>query len=766
MHLRHIRGLLPIACWLLSFAANSVLAAEQPPVRRDYGIEERTLWTTSNIQGTPDPPDPYRTEPVFTRLETRFEQPLEAAVAPGVNRLFIAERYGKIYSFVNDADVRRADLLVDVGRTVYGLAFHPDFATNGQFFVMSVLDPANPSEQGSRVSRYIAKVGDGPPTADPASEEVLIQWPSGGHNGGCLQFGPDGYLYIVTGDGSGIADELQTGQDISDLLAAMLRIDVDRKSDGLAYAIPADNPFVGREGARPELWAYGLRQAWKFNFDRATGDLWAGEVGQDLWEMVYRIERGGNYGWSIKEGNHPFRPERPAGPSPVIGPIVEHPHSLFRSITGGHVYHGDRLPELRGTYIYGDYDTGMIWGLRYEDGQVTEHRQLFDTAFRIIDFVEDAAGEVYVLDFIGGNLHRLVPAPKTEPTAPFPRKLSETGLFVSTKDHIPAPGLIPYTVNSPLWSDGAEKDRFLALPGEGRIEYNTVEYPQPSPGAPRGWRFPDGTVVVKTFHLETEPGNPASRRRLETRLLHYEQLAGNEEIGDQVWRGYTYVWNDEQTDAELLDAAGANRTFQIKDPAAPGGTREQVWRYPSRSECTLCHTMPAKYVLGLNTLQLNRDHDYGGVVANQLATFEHLGLFTEPLPDKPQALDRLADYRDPSQPIDLRARAYLHSNCAHCHMKWGGGNAEFQLLATLDLADTGTLLTRPGQGSFNIPDARILAPGDVSRSMLHHRMTKMGLGRMPHIASNVVDQEAVKLIADWIAGMKKGEAHGAGGEGE
>jgi uncharacterized repeat protein (TIGR03806 family) len=743
----------PVLVMLVVFAAIApMFASDKKPAQAPVKLK-RALWTTSNVRGTPDPPDPYRTEPAFGKLATRFEQPLEAAVAPGVERIFIAERLGKIYSFVNDPAVEQADLLIDVGRTVYGLAFHPDFARNGQFFVMSVLDPMNPSDKGSRVSRFTAKLGDGAPRAEPAGEEVLIEWPSGGHNGGCMQFGPDGFLYIVTGDGSGIADELQTGQDLSDLLAAMLRIDIDHPADGRAYCIPADNPFVGVADARPELWAYGLRQAWKFNFDRATGDLWAGEVGQDLWEMVYRIERGGNYGWSIKEGNHPFRPERPAGPSPVIPPVVEHPHSLFRSITGGHVYHGQRLPGLEGIYIYGDYDTGMVWGLRYAGGQVTENRQLVDTAFRIIDFVEDAAGEVYLLDFIGGQLHRLTPAPKTEPTAPFPRKLSDTGLFASTKDHVPAIGLIPYDVNSPLWSDGAEKDRFLAIPGDGRIAFNAVEYPQPAPGAPRGWRFPDGTVVVKTFSLELEPGNPASRRRLETRLLHYEQLAGNEEIGDQVWRGYTYVWNDEQTDAELLDSSGENRTVQIKDKTAPGGVREQVWHFPSRSECTLCHTMPAKYVLGLNTLQLNKDFHYAEGKLNQLTAFDQMGLFTEPLPESPAKLPRLVDHRDATKPIDDRARSYLHSNCAHCHMKWGGGNAEFQLLATLDLKDTGTLLTRPGQGAFNIPDARILVPGDAARSMVHHRMTRLGLGRMPHIASNVIDEQAVKLIAEWIAGL-------------
>ncbi len=321
------------------------------------------------------------------------------------------------------------------------------------------------------------------------------------------------------------------------------------------------------------------------------------------------------------------------------------------------------------------------------------------------------------------------------------------------KDHKPAPGLIPYSVNSQLWSDGAHKDRFLALPGKSQIEFETVEYPQPAPGSTNGWRFPDGTVIVKTFSLDMEKGNPASRKRLETRLLHFEQLYGTEEVGDQYWRGYTYLWNDDQTDAELVESKGADRTYEIRDPKT-GKTYKQTWHFPSRAECTLCHTMPAKYVLGINTMQMNKDHDYGDSIANQLATLNHLGVFTTPLPDPPEKLIRLADHEDAKAPLAERARAYLHSNCSHCHRKWGGGNAEFQLLATLPLDKLGIVNTPPGQGSFDIPGAKILTPGKPETSLLYTRTKKRGLGQMPHVASNVVDDEAVKLIEEWIRALK------------
>jgi uncharacterized repeat protein (TIGR03806 family) len=716
------------------------------PEGKAVGIDERVPWTTSRIQGSPEPPPAFRSEVAFPKL--KFFEPLDLANVPGKNRLAVATRPGKIFTFVNQAGTTKPDLLLDVKKIVYGITFHPRFAQNGYLYVTYIAQDEKPN--GTRVARFKV-TGDNPPQADPASEKILLEWPSGGHNGGCLKFGPDGYLYIGTGDGSGIADELRTGQNLGDLLSSILRIDVDHADAGKAYSVPKDNPFVDRKGARPEIWAYGLRQPWKFSFDRKTGELWCGEVGQDLWEMVYRIEKGGNYGWSVMEGSHPFRPERAKGPTPILKPIVEHTHAEFRSLTGGYVYRGTRLKELVNTYIYGDFDTGRIWGLRYEDNKIVWHQELAKVPQRVVSFGEDEAGEIYHVDWVGGQIHRLVPAPKTTVTAPFPRKLSETGLFASTKDHKPAAGLIPYSVNAQLWSDGAVKERFLAIPGDGKIQFNAIEYPQPAPGAPRGWKFPDGTVVVKTFALEMEKGNPRSRKRLETRILHFQQLGGSEEVGDQYWRGYTYLWNDEQTDATLLDAAGLDRTYTIKDKNAPGGERRQTWHFPSRAECTLCHTMPAKYVLGVNTLQLNKDHNYGGGrVANQLRTFEHLGLFTKPLPEPPEKLPRLVDYDDPKLPLDQRARSYLHANCSHCHMKWGGGNAEFQLLATLPLKDTGTIGVRPAHGDFDLKEPGVLAPGQPERSMVLHRMKLLGLGRMPHVASSVVDDKAVQLIHDWI----------------
>jgi uncharacterized repeat protein (TIGR03806 family) len=768
-----------LACGLVVLGWNS--NAQDKSERKAFGLDKRVPWTTSNVKGSPEPPPPYKTELAFPKLP-KFEEPLDLTYAPGTNRLFVAGRWGKIWSFVNQKDVDKADLALEftgakdskgepMKQVIYAITLHPKFKENGYIYVTWI--PNGEKEgipDGSRVSRFTVK-GD-PPVIDRDSEKVIFTWPNGGHNGGCLKFGPDGMLYIATGDGSGIADAFDIGQDLSSIHAKLLRINVDLPQEGKGYSVPRDNPFVlaltiaNGKAARPEVYAYGLRQLWRFSFDRKTGDLWGGEVGQDLWEMIYKIEKGGNYGWSVMEGTHEFRPQRKKGPTPILKPVVEHGHEAFRSITGGFVYRGNRLKELQGTYIYGDFDTGRVWTYREVpnvmtppgkskgvDTDIVYRGEIARTTYRIVSWGEDADGEIYFCDFTGGGIYQLVKAPPVNPqaAAAFPRKLSETGIFASTKDHKVAPGVIPYSVNAQLWGDHAVKERFIAIPGDAKIGFDDISYPQPSPGAPPGWRFPDGTVLVKTFSLELERGNPLTRKRLETRLLHFQQFPGTQEYGDQYWRGYTYVWNDEQTDAELLDEKGLDKKLAIK---VDGKLVEQTYRLPSRAECTLCHTNAAKFALGVSTMQMNRDHDYGGVIANQLATLEHIGLFADKLPKEPEKLPKLADFNDESQPVAVRARSYLHSNCAHCHMKWGGGNAEFKLLSTVSLKEMGIVNVKAAHGDFGIKGAKLLVPGHPEQSMIHHRMAMTGLGRMPHIGSKVVDEQAVRIVGEWIRQMK------------
>ncbi len=751
----------------LSWSSETLTATRAAPSRPDsnyaFNAYERKLWTSSQIEGRPNPPDAFRTELAFPHI--KFVEPLAMCLVPGSNRFCVATRSGKIYTFEIDREVSQADLLIDLNRTVYGVAFHPDFAKNGYFYVTSFRNPSATNETGAHLSRFEVNTGSKTPTAHSRSETLILAWPSGGHNAGCIRFGPEGYLYVSTGDSSGIADTRLTGQDISDLSGSILRIDIDRTAANRPYSIPTDNPFVDIPNARGEVWSFGHRNVWKFSFDNQQR-LWAGDVGQDLWEAVYLVQRGGNYGWSILEAGQPFRPERVQGPGEILPPVVKHSHGHFRSVTGGYVSRTQRLPELDGAYIYGDYDTGKIWSLSLQDGAEPVSSELADTQLRIVEFAQDSTGEVYVVDFVGGGIHCIVPAiPQPSPTKPFPHKLSETGLFASTQNHMPAEGLIPYDVNSPLWSDGAEKARFLALPGNSQIAVDAIHYPHPPDYSDLGWQFPDGTVLVKTFSIAMDASRPRDLTRLETRILHFRQMPGDDsEYGAQVWNGYTYVWNEAQTDAELLGDEGLDRELTIADAAAPGGLRTQRWHFPSRAQCASCHTMGAKYVLGMTTLQMNKEYDYGGHTENQLAVFDRLGIFKHKLVSAPAQLPRLADYRDSSQPLSLRARAYLHANCAHCHRKWGGGNADFELQASLPLTDTGTLNRLPGQGTFGRPDARILVPGDPDRSLIWTRMQLTELGRMPHLGVDVVDAEASHMLREWIASLddtKRLDAPGA-----
>ena len=737
---------------------------EQP-----FGIATRVPWTTSRLHGTPEPPHPYRVERVFPNLT--FKNPLLLTCPPASDRLFVGEQAGKLYSFRNDPNVAKADLFLDLttelrswdpaGKVrgvgaVYGLVFHPQFQKNRYCYVCYVLDSKTDGEQlpdGTRVSRFRVSDTD-PPRVDPKSEKVLITWLAGGHNGGDLHFGNDGFLYISTGDGANPnpPDAHDTGQDISDLLSSVLRIDVDREENGKPYAVPPDNPFVKTPGARPEVWAYGFRNPWRMGFDRATGDLWVGDVGWELWEMIYRVQKGGNYGWSIMEGPQPVHPEGRRGPTPILPPALAFPHTEAASITGGYVYHGKRLPELEGVYVCGDWVTRKLWGTRFDGDKVVWHKEIAQGAVRVVAFGEDRDRELYFLAYDDvGTVHRLVPNEAAkEYHADFPKKLSETGLFASVRGETPAPGVVPFSVNTAQWADYATAERWVALPDRSTVKM--YDNPVPSEGFYSGTVFfPKDGVLAKTFSLETEAGNPHSRRRLETQVLHFDGT---------IWHGYSYRWNNEQTDAELVGAAGEDRPVTVVDAKAPGGRRKQTWHYPSRAECLQCHNPWAGYALAFTPAQLNRAHDYGGIVDNQLRALEHAGLIAllqspeereDGLPPKPPG--KLTDPYDPSADLNERARSYLHVNCSHCHQFGAGGTADIELRYEIPLDQMKMLEVRPVQGTFDLPGAQILAPGDPYRSVLFYRLSKLGRGRMPHIGSEIVDERGVRLIHDWIRGL-------------
>ncbi len=684
-----------------------------------------------------------RPKQTFTKFP--LDQPVYIEPEPGTDQLLVIELGGKIRRFKDDTEAENAEFLINTGRETYGLTFHPNYEENGYLYVVSNGPIGGKvTETKNYVSRFTVE-RQSPYRCDPNSELIILEWQSNNHNGGDLAFGPDGYLYISAGDGAmdsdtnltglpGSYDRDPKGQDLSNLPATIMRIDVDHPEMERPYSIPSDNPFVHLEGARPEIWVYGIRNPWRITFDHETGHLWAGNVGQDRWEMIHLVRRGANYGWSLYEGSHPFFLNRKPGPTPVVKPTVEHPHSEARSITGGVVYYGSKFPELRGAYVYGDYATGKMWALRHDGEKLIWHREIADTTLQIVSFGVDHNDEILIADLARGiyQLER-----ESESTEKFPTRLSETGLFISVKDLQTDPGLIPYSVNAPLWVDGAHVERFIALPGDSQIEMSAAD------GV--GWSFLDEAALIQTFALDLETGNPTSRHRIETRLLTRQQ-------GE--WVGYSYIWNDEQTDATLVDAAGTDRVFTVQDSSAPDGNREQSWHYPSRKECMECHSRAVNYVLGVTTLQMNKVHNYGTVSDNQLRTLNHIGVFKKPLSKPPEEYPKLADPYNSKEPLEARARSYLHAACANCHVHTGGGNARIVLDFTTELDKTYSVGFRPQHDTYGIPDAMLIAPGDPGRSILYQRVARHGEGQMPPLATSQKDEQAAQLLYDWISQMK------------
>ena len=372
---------------------------------------------------SPESPSPTVTPVKLRRLRVEraflaigFERMVDMAFPDdGSNRAFLVLQPGRIMVFPDEQATALAQEFLDIRARVndrgneeglLGLAFDPEFSTNGHFFVYyTASDPRR-----SVVSRYTV-MADDPGRADAASELVVLEiaQPFSNHNGGQLQFGPDGYLYISVGDGGSGGDPRGNGQDLSTMLGTILRIDASALDLDAVYSVPPDNPFVGREGARPEIWAYGLRNPWRFSFDRATDNLWAADVGQNRFEEVDLIVPGGNYGWNRMEGLHCYpRPQTPCDKGGLVLPVFEYGRNFGCSVTGGYVYRGKTLPSLYGAYVYGDFCSGKIWALRHDGESVLEQLEVADTSLSISSFAEDLAGELYILSF-DGKIYRFAP---------------------------------------------------------------------------------------------------------------------------------------------------------------------------------------------------------------------------------------------------------------------------------------------------------------------------------------------------------------------
>jgi uncharacterized repeat protein (TIGR03806 family) len=742
---------------MLFIAAVSLVSVGNADETKPYGIATYVPMTTSRVIGSPEAPLPHRAVRALPKLQV--EWPIFVTTEPGSSRLIFIEDHRPEKKFrvcratADQVAAGEFDVLFEVDDPAYSISFHPNFAQNG-FFYLGHNGPnkalPKDGQKTCRVTRYTLQRA-APFLLVEDSAKVILEWDSNGHNGAAVTFGLDGMLYVTTGDGTSDSDTNLTGQGLDHLLAKVLRLDVDHPDKGREYSVPKDNPFVGQEGVRPETWAYGLRNPWRMTTDPKTGHIWVGNNGQDLWEQIYKVNKGDNYGWSVYEGGHPFHLERKAGPHPHVKPTFEHSHSESRSLTGGVVYHGSKFPGLQGAYIYGDYSTGKIWAGKHDGTKVVWHHEIADTTMQITSFGLDADGELLITNHIGkedGGFYTLEVNDQPSTQEAFPKKLSESGLFANVARHQMQPGVIPYSVNSPLWSDGAHKTRFFAVPHDAD-EAGTP--PKISAGGNRGWSFPEQTVLIKSFAVDMVEGEAASRRWIETRFLHRE---------NKEWVGYSYRWNDEQTDATLVDKAGLDIDFKVE--STDGAMVDRKWRYPSRAECMVCHSRAANYVLGLSTPQMNRDHDYasvGGGVDNQLRTLEHLGYFKLKRKGGKDASftaddhPRLADPYDSAELLAGRALSYLHSNCAQCHVEAGGGNSQMILSFGTASEKQNLINAEPLHDRFGISGAKLVAPGAPERSLLLQRIARRGRGQMPQLATSLVDERAVALFTEWIRSL-------------
>lgn len=654
---------------------------------------------------------PIRIVPAFGDL--RFELPTRVLQPrwPGAP-FYVLQLDGLIWRVSGSGFSASATLFADLrGRVDYpfdrveggllGMTFSPNFETTKEVFLSYTAHGNTPNFR--RVVTRMKSL-DGGVTLDPSTEEIVldIERQYTGHNGGAVAFGADGYLYVALGDGH-FGDPEGNAQNPNVLLGKILRLDISKKP----YAIPPDNPFVGHATARPEIFALGFRNPWSFSIDSATGDLWTGDVGQSDWEEINLITKGGNYGWNIREGTHCFGAALCSNPN-LIDPVFEYSHNEGAAVTGGLVYRGKALPELEGRYVYGDYGLGTISVLD-EDSLTKRYsgRLLLDTEQSISSMAEDADGEMYFVDIFAERIFRI--ERNDAPAASPPSKLTETGCVDRSDPTKLAPELIPYEVNVPFWSDGVDKERAFALPNGARIVNDNNGF----------WTFPPGSVALKTFST--------GGRRFETRLLVNHPGVG--------WAGYSYEWNDAQTEALLLDGAKDRTIGDVK------------WTYPSRTECSFCHTSAAGHVIGIHSKQLNREVPSGkGTSTNQLTLLNERGLFEAPI--DPQTAEKLVPPSDDNAPIELRARSWLHANCAYCHQPHGPGQGppDFRV----ETADPHLCNIEPYSGNLGVTGAKLITPYVPELSMVFLRATRRGPGQMPPLGSKRVDPAGEAILREWI----------------
>jgi uncharacterized repeat protein (TIGR03806 family) len=773
----HCQGLL-----LLALLGSLIFSTGAKPVlsEKSYGLTNRPS-VSAFLNGVMPEVAPgisgnWSAVVAFTNLV--FTNSVGLTPVPGTDELCVWEREGRVWMFQNSTGANEKKLVLDISNQcqgwddsgLLGIAFHPGFATNHFIFVYytwvkpgtvagsptSRPVPNLPDTYHDRLERYTLDTNG---VAIDGSVKIFVDltnqtvW----HHGGGMFFHPtNGFLYWTDGDNS-VGDNDQIIN--KSLYSGVFRVDVDccggevshapprQPADGFTanYFIPNDNPFVGQSNVLEEFFCLGLRSPHRMTYDAPSGKIFIGDVGESSREEIDVInpgESGLNFQWNRCEGNLGKMTAPFIGIS--RGPLLDYPHTDGRAVIGGYVYRGQEFAhDLGGKYIFGDNVMRIVWAL---DETATPVKKTLlcvmpkgtgpnaGTDYTgLSSFGTDAAAEIYFcqMSSIGGRIFKLQRGGPPPPAKILPKLLSQTGVFADLASLQPANFLIPYSVNSPLWSDGAMKTRWFMIPTNTVIGFS----------ANGEWPFPAGSVFVKNFDLPVDDTDQKILRRLETRILVRD-------TNGTVY-GSSYKWRADDSDADLV-SVGTNEDIEIKTAT---GTRTQKWFYPGRQDCLTCHTTISGGVLGLNTRQLNGSFKYpNGVTSNQLHTLGHLGIFDAAFDDRKIFFyPHLVNITNTAAALQLRVRSYLDANCAMCHRP-GSAGAFFDTRFGTPLKKQ-NLINGAVANQLGIPGAKVIVPGDTNKSILFQRISITGENQMPPLARNLMDDKAVAVIGKWISSL-------------
>lgn len=754
----------------------SVLCQAQP-----YGLTNRpTIGSFLNNvmpETSPVVSANWSVVPAFPNLY--FTNALGFANVPGTNLNCVWEREGRVWFFSTNANTTQKWLVLDISAQCQGwddsgllnLAFHPGFVTNRYMFIYYTwVTPGtvvgNPNTRPphfvankyhDRLSRFTLNAAG---TTSTNTELVFVDQTGNDtwHNGSGLFFHPtNGFLYWTDGDDeNGANHQIITNK----LFSGVFRIDVDQRGGSIShpiprqpvlgttanYYIPNDNPFVGQPNVLEEFFCLGLRSPHRMTIDPPTGRIYIGDVGGGAREEISRMEAGEsglNFQWSFVEGFLGTMPGSYIGISKP--PVLDYAHGEGQAVIGGYVYRGSEFAaELGGRYIFGDNVSRTIWVM---DESTTPATKLAIATLPkgdgpssgadytgLSSFGLDVNNEIVMcqMSSVGGRIYKFAPGSPVA-SRPLPTLLSQTGAFTNLTTLTPNPGFIPYGVNSPLWSDAAQKYRWMALATNTAVTF----------ASGGEWSFPNGTVFMKHFDLPINDTNPAVTKRLETRLL----VRGT----NGLVYGASYKWRPDNSDADLVN----NLTNENITITTATGVRTQVWSYPGRAECLSCHTIPSGGVLGANTRQLNGNFGYAstGVTDNQLRAWNHIGLFNTTLSEAAiPGYAKVVPVTDTNASLELRARSYFDANCSHCHRPGGAVTANFDARFDTPLENQG-IVGGSVLNNLGITGARVVFPSDLAKSILYQRDNSLATIKMPPLAKNVVDADAMAVIAAWIQSL-------------